>query len=555
MKYLKPVLKNIISEPEHMENASKLKDDKEMLEYLLKLGIDKKTIISKMESYYALQYIELQDLEIDLGIFEIFDMKNLRRDGLLPYDFKDNTYYFVMTDIVSQSMRENIQQYCRQRGLDTRFRFAFEHEIEAKFNEIEESLKSYVKEEASHNVYDVGSDYANKPDDTSAVALVNKFISKGIRAGASDIHIEPLETGLQVRYRVDGMLSLKEIHNYDPEFISNIMARLKIVSGMDIAERRRPQDGRIGDFVVDKQKYDLRTSTVPTKFGEKAVLRIFRKDSGIIGYEELGLYPEEIKKVKNVLNNSYGIIYLAGATGSGKTTTLYTMIQDINKDTENIYTIEDPIEKTIPNVNQIQLDLVAGVDYASTLRALLRQDPDVIVVGEIRDQETADLAVRSSLTGHLVLTTIHANTALETVPRLRHMGIEAYMISASTLAFMSQRLVRVLCPRCKEKAPLKEYEKYWLDLIAKKFNIDLPEDKFYRAVGCEACHNIGYKGRTALFEIIPVTDSFKELIAKDVDLPALYKQARDEGFVSLEMNGIRKAMEGTTSIEEVMRVL
>jgi type IV pilus assembly protein PilB len=555
MKYLKPVLKKIIKEPEQVKKASKMRDDKEMLEFLLQLGINKKTIVSEMESYYALMYIELQDLEIDLSMFEIFDMRNLRRDGILPFKFKDNTYYFVMTDIVSQSMRENIQQYCRQRGLDARFMFAFEHEIEAKFDEIEERLKSYVKEEASQNVKDISSDYEANPDDTSAVSLVNKFITKGIKARASDIHIEPLETGLQARYRVDGMLSLKEVYDYNPEFIANIMARLKIISGMDIAERRRPQDGRIGDFVVDGEKYDLRASTVPTKFGEKAVLRIFSKDTGILGFEKLGLYPEEIKKVKNVLNNAYGIIYLAGATGSGKTTTLYTMIQEINKDTVNIYTIEDPIEKTIPNVNQIQLDLVAGVDYASTLRALLRQDPDVIVVGEIRDQETADLAVRSSLTGHLVLTTIHANTALETIPRLRHMGIEAYMISASTLAFMSQRLARVLCPHCREQAPLKEYEKYWLDLIVKKFDIALPDDMFYRAVGCEKCHNIGYKGRTALFEVIPATDDFRELVAKDADIPTLYKQARKDGFVSLEMNGINKALEGITSIEEVMRVL
>lgn len=554
MSYLKPVLKRILKDPSMISEASALKKDRSILEYLQEHGIEKERVVRQMESYYGISYVDLNTIEMDLDILEIFDLKMLRMEGILPYKFKNNTYYFAISDLITQTIRENIRLYCQQRGLKAEFSFAFTHEINEKFNEIEEKMKTrpLQKKEVRVETKTTGNDEEN---DAGAIELVNQFIEKGIRAGASDIHIEHLENALQVRYRIDGMLALKEQYNFNPSFVSNIIARIKVISSMDIAEKRRPQDGRVTNFIVDGNKYDLRVSSVPTQFGEKIVMRIFNNDLSVLGFDKLGFSDEDVAKVKKILHSPFGIIYLAGPTGSGKTTTLYTMIQEINKDTINIYTIEDPIEKTLVNVNQIQVDPQAGVDFATILRALLRQDPDVIVVGETRDKETVDLAVRASLTGHLVLTTIHANTALETLTRLMDMDIEPYLISASTLGFMSQRLVRVLCPYCKKQKPLQEYEKAWISQLKEEVDtIEVP-DAFYHPVGCEKCNHMGYKGRTSLFEIILVSDAIKDLIVKKAPINKIYEKAREEGYVSLRQNGFRKAVSGITSTEEVIRVI
>lgn len=542
MKYLEPVLKILLKDPVQVKKLLVLESDEEILKHLLRIGKTKEEVVSILEKYYGINYVDLESVSIDPAILKDFKVNSLKLQGILPYKFENSTYYFAISDLGAQELRDNIKYICEKNGFSARFSFAFSSEIKKKFEELENrSLSDNIKVQES--------------SEKSVIEWVNRVIEKGISLDASDIHFEPRENYFQVRYRVDGILSVKDEFNLDENFVSGIITRIKIVSGMDIAEKRKPQDGRIDNFEFNNKKYDIRVSSAATVYGEKLVMRIFNKSDRIMSFSELGISPEGEKKIRDMIFSRQGIVYLAGATGSGKTTTLYTMIETINDDKLNIYTIEDPIERTLKNVNQIQIDSQAGITYASTLRALLRQDPDVIVVGEIRDVETAELAIRASLTGHLVLTTIHANNAIETISRLYNMGIEPYLISTSALGFISQKLVRKLCPHCKEKAEPTTAEKIWLEAIREKYGLKDTAGEFYRAKGCPYCNNIGYKGRTALIEIVTMSDDLRNLIAKKDYISNIYKKALEEGFVPIEVNGYQKALEGITSIEEIMRIL
>jgi type II secretory ATPase GspE/PulE/Tfp pilus assembly ATPase PilB-like protein len=301
-------------------------------------------------------------------------------------------------------------------------------------------------------------------------------------------------------------------------------------------------------------KYDLRVSILLTSHGEKAVIRVFNKESRITDFAGLGFSPDDETAIKKMLSSAYGIVYLGGPTGSGKTTTLYAMIEHKNSDKINIYTIEDPVEKTIPGVNQIQVEPKTGVGYPEILRALLRQDPDILVVGEIRDQETADLSVRSSLTGHLVLSTVHANNALDIINRLYNMSVEPYLLSATALGFISQRLVRVLCPRCKQEVKPSPPEIIWLEQLSSVYGVDTNKT-FYGPMGCPACNNIGYKGRLAVAEVLSVTSREQKECLAARDIISLCDTSLKNGFAPLDLAGFLKASSGSTSVREVMRVL
>ena len=387
-------------------------------------------------------------------------------------------------------------------------------------------------------------------DDTSEapiIKLVNHIISQSIKARASDIHIEPYQHSFTVRYRVDGIL-------YDllspPKWIQPaLISRIKVMAKMNIAEKRLPQDGRF-EVKVGDQNIDLRVSTIPTSFGERVVLRLLNKTGSLLELKDLGLSPGRLKLIKELVTSPNGIILVTGPTGSGKTTSLYAILQSINKADINIITIEDPVEYQIKGISQIQVNPKIDLTFARGLRSIVRQDPDVILVGEIRDHETAEIAVQSALTGHLVFSTLHTNDSASAITRLVDMGVEPFLISSSVLAVVAQRLVRVLCNNCK-----KAYEPSTIYLNS----IGLSPARFkgthiYKAVGCEKCINTGYSGRLGIFEIMVLTERLKGLILETFDSNRIKSEAVKEKMRSLRQDGIQKVLDGVTTIEEVLRV-
>jgi general secretion pathway protein E len=387
-------------------------------------------------------------------------------------------------------------------------------------------------------------------DDTSEapiIKLVNHIISQSIKARASDIHIEPYQHSFTVRYRVDGIL-------YDlltpPKWIQPaLISRIKVMAKMNIAEKRLPQDGRF-EVKVGDQSIDLRVSTIPTAFGERVVLRLLNKSGSLLELTDLGLSRERLKTIKNLVASPNGIILVTGPTGSGKTTTLYAVLQSINKPNINIITIEDPIEYQIKGISQIQVNPKIDLSFARGLRSIVRQDPDVILVGEIRDHETAEIAVQSALTGHLVFSTLHTNDSASAITRLVDMGVEPFLISSSVLAVAAQRLIRVLCDDCKK--PYKP-SKIYLESIGVSTN-HFKKDHIYKAVGCDKCIGTGYRGRLGIFEIMRLTEKLKSLILGTYDSNQIKNEARREKMLSLRQDGIQKVMNGVTTIEEVLRV-
>lgn len=384
-------------------------------------------------------------------------------------------------------------------------------------------------------------------DEAPIVRLVNQIIDQAIEQGATDIHIEPDETFFRVRYRIDGML--REVMNRPIELHAPTTSRVKIMASMDISERRLPQDGRI-QLRDNKRDVDLRVSSIPTIFGEKIALRILDKRRTIAKLDNLGFHPEDIVKVKEAIARPHGIILVTGPTGSGKTTTLTAALRDLNTPEKNIVTLEDPVEYQIQGVNQVMINERAGLTFARGLRSFVRQDPNVIMVGEIRDSETAEIAVRSALTGHLVLSTIHTNDAVGAVSRLLDMGIEPFLIASTVLVVVSQRLVRTLCPKCKIPIDLVEGDPSRIALHLEGTG----PITVYEAPGCSNCGGTGYKGRLALFEVFAITPPIRQLIAQRATIQEIAKEAARSGMRSLQKDGCDKALQGLTSLAEVQRV-
>ncbi|MDQ7787717.1 MAG: ATPase, T2SS/T4P/T4SS family, partial [Thermodesulfovibrionales bacterium] len=378
--------------------------------------------------------------------------------------------------------------------------------------------------------------------------LVNGILINAIKGGASDIHIEPYETALRVRYRVDGVLF--NAMNLPLKIKNPITSRLKIMSKLDIAERRLPQDGRIKLRLGKKKEIDFRVSVLPCLFGEKTVLRILDKSNLQVDLTKLGFEEESLKRFLDVLDKPYGMILVTGPTGSGKTTTLYSALSYLNKPGINIMTAEDPVEYNFLGMNQVQVREEIGLTFASALRAFLRQSPDIILVGEIRDFETAEIAVKAALTGHLVLSTLHTNDAPSSISRLLNMGIEPFLVSASVILIAAQRLARKICLQCKqeEKVPMQA-------LVQVGFSEEEAETvKAYKGKGCPTCNNSGYKGRIALYEVMLIGPEIKEMVLEGASADELKKTAMRMGMKTLRQSGLSKVKEGTTSLEEVMRV-
>ncbi len=387
----------------------------------------------------------------------------------------------------------------------------------------------------------------NLEEETSVIKIVNQIIIQAIQERASDIHFEPEENVLGLRYRIDGMLVRK--NPLPKELEGAIISRLKIMAGLDIAEKRLPQDGRIL-MRVSKREIDFRVSTCPTVHGENVVLRILDKSSLVVGLESLGFSSEDLQRFKDVITTPYGIVLVTGPTGSGKTTTLYSALQSLNKEDVNIMTIEDPVEYQFPHIRQVHVNLKAGLTFAKALRSFLRQDPDIIMVGEIRDMETAEIAVQAALTGHLVLSTLHTNDAPSAFTRLLEMGIEPFMVASSIIGVVAQRLIRRVCDNCKEEyTPSAETLKL-LELEGKVSKTA----KFVKAKGCKLCNHTGYKGRIGIFEILKNSPRIQELALHRASSFEIKQVGQEEGMKTLRESAIEKLLRGITTVENILRV-
>ena len=408
-----------------------------------------------------------------------------------------------------------------------------------------EAAAQYQLEHADELREEEESASSAEVDNAPIVKIVRTMLEQAIRQGASDIHIEPLERNLRIRYRIDG--ALREVMDYNTTLLPAMVARVKIMSGLDISEKRKPQDGRL-TLQVDNREYDVRVSVLPTVFGEKTVMRLTAKDGLSREKKYLGLTPEDEERLDGILKNPHGIILVTGPTGSGKSTTCYTVLSELNREEVNIITVEDPVEANVDGVNQVQVNVKADLTFANALRSILRQDPDIIMVGEIRDGETAGIAVKASITGHLVISTLHTNSTAASITRLIDMGVEPYLIGDSVVGIIAQRLVRRLCPKCRKAREATDQEKKLLMVPA-----SMPQT-VYEPVGCEDCGGIGYRGRTAIYEIMPVTAKLRNRIHDKVTADELQEIAVSEGMSTLRMAAAKKVKEGITSCDEMIKV-
>lgn len=384
-------------------------------------------------------------------------------------------------------------------------------------------------------------------DNSPIVLLVKQIIEGGVRQRASDIHIEALENSVRVRYRIDG--ALKQVMSYDLSILAGITARIKIIGGMDIAEKRKPQDGRI-TIMVDRREFDVRVSILPTVFGEKTVMRLTSKDGLTKPKSALGFDAEQEKVFDNILSNPHGIILVTGPTGSGKSTTLYTSLSELNTEDVNIITVEDPVEANINGINQVQVNNKADMTFAAALRSILRQDPDIIMIGEIRDGETAGIAVQAAITGHLVVSTLHTNSAASTITRLIDMGIESYIAGDAVVGVIAQRLVRRLCTTCKQPRLVEDDERVQLGVPADEEDVII-----YEPQGCPLCNDTGYSGRIGVYEMMPVSRELQAVIASGATADVIEKQALKEGMLTLKMGAAKHVLDGITSIAEMNKIV
>lgn len=500
-----------------------------------------------------IDFVDLRKIEIDDSIARMVGEKVVRKYMLLPFALDDrqaNVIKVAMEDPMNIMAIDDIgiiTGMTVQPYLSTHAYISTAIDKLYGKSQANAIAEQFMKEQGSGDDADNAEENKRQEDvdNSPVVKLVNNIIEGGVRQRASDIHIEPFEYNVRIRYRIDGVL--REIISYDRALYAAIIARLKVISGMDISEKRKPQDGRI-TITVDRREYDIRVSNLPTVFGEKVVMRLASKEGFKRDKKDLGLSPTDLVKFDNILRNPHGIILVTGPTGSGKSTTLYTALSELASDEVNIITVEDPVEANVDNVNQVQVNVKANLTFASALRSILRQDPDIIMIGEIRDGETAEIAVKASITGHLVVSTLHTNSTAASISRLIDMGIEPYLLGDSLVGIIAQRLVRRLCPECKESYEADEEEKRILKV---------PQNeplKLYKACGCEACGNTGYYGRIGVYEIMPISRKIKNLIASGANADEITAQAVTEGMNTLRMSASNYVKQGLTSFNEMMKI-
>ncbi|OUT19180.1 GspE/PulE family protein [Campylobacter concisus] len=507
------------------------------------LQIDQKRFIQYVCDKFKITFFDLDDIDIDYRISEKLSTSQLKSYNAIPVKEDEISVYVAFKNPFDVIIQDKVQNLFNRKLL--KVACADPAQIEKYINKIalNESIKDVITE--IRKELSSSSSQGQSTESSGILKLIEIILKTSIQSRASDIHIEPTETNCIVRSRIDGMLS--ETFIFDKDIYPPMVSRMKLLSNMDIAERRRPQDGRFSAQILDKE-YDFRISTLPILNGESIVLRILDKSKVIINIEDLGMHPDNFAKFKKSMKAPYGIILVTGPTGSGKTTTLYGALNDIKSIKTKIITVEDPVEYQLNMIQQVHVNEKAGLTFISALRSILRQDPDIIMIGEIRDQETLRIAIQAALTGHLVFSTLHTNDAISALPRMIDMGIEPYLVSGALVCIEAQRLVRRLCPHCKQKVTLSQKA---LDEI-KNF---LPESyQFYKSVGCQHCSQTGYLGREMISEILSISDHIASIVANNASKEEIKKAAYEEGFIDMFHDGVIRAANGITTIEEVYRV-
>ncbi len=518
-------------------------------EILLNKGwITPDDILQVLEAQLGFPKIDLAKYEINTEISKLLPESVVRKHKVLPVDIRDNKIVLAMEDPLNFYAIDDVRMYTKR---DVEPVLATGNEIEELINKLYSSLISQKVLDGFNNDNQLDFNEEESIDKEQAevasapiVRLINTIIEQAIRQNASDIHIEPSSDDIRVRLRIDG--DLHEIMKLPKTSLSALITRIKIIGRMNIAEKRIPQDGRV-ETKVNNKEIDMRISTLPTIYGEKIVIRILDKSSFNFTKEGLGLSEHNLKLFDDILRQPYGMLLVTGPTGSGKTTTLYTVLRELNQVEKNIITVEDPVEYKLNGINQVQVNVKSGLTFASGLRSILRQDPDIIMVGEIRDSETAEIAVRAAITGHLVLSTLHTNDSPSTIARLIDMGVEPYIVSSAVVGIVSQRLVKILCPICKESYIASETQKTMLNL-----NLD-KEVILYKAVGCNSC-NKGYKGRAAVHEIMPINEEIRRLVDSNATTDLIREKSIANGMTTLLESAVDIALKGQTSYEEVLKV-
>lgn len=508
----------------------------------------------KMNEQSSITRISYQDYPREPVILDNLSAKFMKQSMFVPLTLTRNILRVAMTkpddvqtlDALKFAYRLNVEAY-KGKAED------IVEAIERLYGAGSQSIETII-EEAGKDVYEISLDGDEDVDHLRDIAseapiirLVNRLILDAVELKASDIHFEPFENEFKVRYRIDGVLN--DVESPPARLQAAVISRVKIMSKLDIAERRLPQDGRIKLKIGDKE-IDFRVSTVPTLFGESLVMRILDRDTLVLDLEKLGFRPDVLSQYTELISQPYGMVLVTGPTGSGKTSTLYTTLAKINAPENKIITLEDPVEYQLRGVNQIQVNPKIGLTFASGLRSIVRQDPDIILVGEIRDRETAEIAIQSALTGHLLFSTLHTNDSAGAITRLLDMGVENFLLSSTLLGIMAQRLVRVICPHCKKQITPDEK-------LLRSMHLSRSEAagiRFFHGEGCEECRHTGFKGRTAIFEYLPVDNDIRKEIIERSGTEKIKKTAIRKGIASLRQDGWQKVREGTTTISEVLRV-
>ncbi len=505
--------------------------------------LSERAVLEYLAEVLEVPFIDLDSIDMDYRLAERAPLSVLQRSKALPVAENDMSITVAFADPLNIDAQESIQRLYPRKPLQVAI--ATEKQIQSYLYKIE--LKSSVKglvENIRKELNTIGSAEDQK-DASSILQLINVILKTCINSRASDIHIEPTENNCIVRARIDGKLA--EVFIFDQDIYPPLASRFKLLSNLDIAEKRKPQDGRFSAMVGDRE-YDFRFSTLPILYGESIVMRILDKEKALIRLEDAGMDKNGYDKLITALHHPHGIILVTGPTGSGKTTTLYGALNELRNIEDKVITVEDPVEYRMNLIQQVQVHPQVGMTFAAALRSILRQDPDKIMIGEIRDHETLEIAIKAALTGHLVISTLHTNDAISAIPRMADMGIEPYLISGALVAVQAQRLTRKICLHCKTETELPKK-------VINEYKQFLPPDTvFYKGAGCKECNGTGYLGREMISEVLPISETISSMIARGASKEEIKQQAVEEGFISMFENGMKKVVAGITTIEEVLRV-
>jgi general secretion pathway protein E len=505
--------------------------------------IDEKEVLQKLSIELELSFLDLDSIDMDYQLTNKIPLAQLKKYTVLPISQDDMSVTIAFSDPLDIEAQEALQRLFPRKII--RIAVATNKQIQSYLFKVElkDSVKGLVKK-IRDELNSINS-IEEQQEASSILLLIDVILKACIRSRASDVHIEPTEKNCVVRARVDGKLA--EIFIFEKDIYPPLASRLKLLANLDIAEKRKPQDGRFST-AVGTREYDFRISTLPILYGESIVMRVLDKEKALVKLEDAGMDTLSYNKLLKGLKEPFGIILVTGPTGSGKTTTLYGALNELRNIEDKIITVEDPVEYRMNLIQQVQVNPKVGLSFADALRSILRQDPDKIMIGEIRDQETLEIAIKAALTGHMVISTLHTNDSISAIPRMVDMGIENYLISGALVAIQAQRLVRKICLKC------KEVEKIPTSILEELDNFIPPNSIFYRGKGCKECNDTGYMGREMICEVLNVTETLSSLIAKGAPKDALLAQAIEDGFIGIFENGIQKALDGITSIEEVLRV-